>query len=90
MPVTSMPNKQCAQGRIPVLPKLPLQDERNLATRLPHKALRREPEPEAEPSLPSTSAASLSLAAIIKPLNSLPLDPLLLEYPAGTFNPVSP
>ena len=92
-PPTTEPNKTCVKGDIPVLPRLPLQEERNLATRLPHKALRREPEPEpeaeAEPSLPSASAASLSLAAIMKPLNSLPLDPLLLEYPAATYNPLS-
>lgn len=83
MSLTSMVNNKGAKEDIPVLPKLPLQDERNLATRLPHNALQREPEPEPEPSLPSASAASLSLASLslaaMKPLNWLPLEPLLLE-----------
>lgn len=55
-----------------MLPRLPLHEDRNLATLVGH--IRREP----EPSPPSTSVEFL-LECIMKPLCSLPLDPLLLE-----------
>lgn len=64
-------SRRLAQGS-PVLPRLPLHEDRNLATLVGH--MRREP----EPALPSTSIESL-LEGIMKPLRSLPLDPLLLE-----------
>ncbi len=63
--------RSLAEG-LPLLPRLPLHEDRNLATLVGH--IRREP----EPALPSTSDESL-LEGIMKPLRSLPLDPLLLE-----------
>jgi len=63
--------RSLVQG-LPLLPRLPLHEDRYLATLVGH--IRREP----EPALPSTSDESL-LAGIMKPLCSLPLDPLLLE-----------
>ena len=63
--------RSLAEGS-PLLPRLPLQEDRNLATLVGH--IRREP----EPSLLSTSDGCL-LEGLMKPLCSLPLDPLLLE-----------
>ena len=49
-----------------------------------------EPDPDSEPSLVSTSLAPLlPFAAIMNPLWSLPLDPLLLEQPAIAVTAVS-